>query len=170
MTAGPLAQAQGVATMAAGSSAPEIAEIGSYVYRFWNDAVSAKKLAKYMNGKYDQLALLYEKNDVAQQALYETFMKYYTGKAAVAIGVDSGEKDYDLLVQKLKEKQNEVEGIVIIGKDEFTVGILKSFQKNQLLDTFQSDIFGFYQMTSSATLESLGTGTLEGMKQVNANM
>lgn len=170
MTAGPLAQAQGVVALAALSSAPEIAEIGSYVYRFWNDTVSAKRFAKYMNGKYDNLAIFYEKNDIAQQALYQTFLKYYEGNTVLEVGVDSAEKDYDILIQKMKEKQAKVQGVVIIGKDEFTLGLLKSLQKNDLLTTFQSHIFGFYQMASAEIIESLGTGTLEGMKQVNVNM
>ncbi len=170
MTAGPLAQEQGIATMAAGSSAPEVATIGNYVYRFWNDTISAKKLASYMNQKYSKVALVYESTDVAQQALYQTFLKNYQGEVVLTLGIDGAEKDYALLVQKLKNQKDQIEAIVMMGQDESTIAFIKELKKADLLAKFQSDFFGFYQMTSNAVVEALGKESLEGMKQVNANM
>lgn len=43
-------------------------------------------------------------------------------------------------------------------------------ERSDLLKKFQSDIIGHYQMASKTILAALGTGTLEGMKQMNVNM
>jgi len=46
------------------SSAPEVAEVGNYVFRYWNDAYVTKKLADYMNDQgIKKLAIIRENTD-----------------------------------------------------------------------------------------------------------
>lgn len=168
LAAWPIAQENNLTTLAAWSSSPDIVNIWDRVYRFYNDNISANKLAKYMNWKYDTVAVIYS-NDAMYVWLYESFKKKFNGNI-IPLMVNTIEKDYVLIAQQLLNKIEWVNWIVLLWDDEFTVGIIKEMEKLWLLEMFQSDIFWAYQLSSNQTVQALWTGVLEGMKQISTNM
>ncbi len=170
MTAGPIAQENAITTLSVGATASSISEIGDYVYRFWNDALAVKKLANYLESKYQNIVVVYEKSSASKQEFYDEFVKTYSGHVLLGVWLDTKEKDYGLVVKQIQSHQDKLESILILGSEELTIGLIKEMKKTDLLKKFQSDIIGHYQMASTSLLAALGTGTLEGMKQMNVNM
>lgn len=109
MTAAPIGQANKITTLSVGATASSISNIGDYVYRFWNDALAVKKLAKYINQKYKKIAIFYEKTSAAKQEFHDEFLKRFNGDNVVSLPIDATEKDYSLLVKKLEKEQENVE-------------------------------------------------------------
>jgi len=93
IAAGKLAQASKTLILSPISSAPEISTIGDYVYRFYNDNRTAEMLAKYLNKKTSNIALIVENTDYAT-ALRNAFQKLYTGNIVSEQVFNSDEKDF----------------------------------------------------------------------------
>ncbi len=85
MTAGPIAQENAITTLSVGATASSISEIGDYVYRFWNDALAVKKLANYLESKYQNIVVVYEKSSASKQEFYDEFVKTYSGHVLLGV-------------------------------------------------------------------------------------
>lgn len=168
LAAWPIAQENKLTTLAAWSSSPDIVNIWDYVYRFYNDNISANKLAKYMNWKYENVVILYS-NDAMYVWLYESFRKKFNGNI-IPLMVNTIEKDYVMVTQQLVNHIEWVDGIVLLWGDEFTIWVIKEIEKLWLLEQYQNDIFWAYQLSSNQTIDALWTDVLEWMKQISTNM
>ncbi len=85
MTAGPIAQENAITTLSVGATASSISEIGDYVYRFWNDALAVKKLANYLESRYQNIVVVYEKSSASKQEFYDEFVKTYSGHVLLGV-------------------------------------------------------------------------------------
>ena len=168
LAAWPIAQENQLTTLAAWSSSPDIVNIWDYVYRFWNDNISANKLAKYMNWKYQNVAVLYS-NDAMYVWLHDSFEKKFDWNV-FSLMVNINEKDYVMIVQQLVNRIDDIDWIVLLGDEEFTIWVIKEIQNAELLSKFQSDIYWAYQFSSKETIETLWVDVLEWMKQISVNM
>ena len=168
LAAWPIAQENKLTTLAAWSSSPDIVNIWDYVYRFYNDNISANKLAKYMNWKYENVVILYS-NDAMYVWLYESFRKKFNGNI-IPLMVNTIEKDYVMVTQQLVNQIEWVDGIVLLWGDEFTIWVIKEIEKLWLLEQYQNDIFWAYQLSSNQTIDALWTDVVEWMKQISTNM
>ena len=154
IAAGKIAQANKVFTIAPISSAPEISQIGDYVYRFYNDTETAKNLWAYAYKEFTGIALFTENTDYAMW-LNAKFKWEYKWTIAVDDTFQSDEKDFGILVSKLKWKQ--IDGIVLVTQSESTtISFLKALQTANLLEKFRSKIVWVYICSSDSFLKTAG--------------
>ncbi len=154
IAAGKIAQANKVFTIAPISSAPEISEIGDYVYRFYSDMETAKNLWIYAYKEFTNIALFTENTDYAMGL--NTKLKWeYKWNILVDDTFQSDEKDFALLVSKLKWKQ--VDWIVLLTQSESTtISFLKALEAANLLEKFRSKIVWVYICSSDTFLKGAG--------------
>lgn len=151
IAAGKIAQANKVFTIAPISSAPEISEIGEYVYRCYNDIETAKNLWSYAYKEFTGIALFTENTDYAM-GLNAKFKEEYKWNILVDDTFQSDEKDFAILVSKLKWKQ--IDWIVLLTQSESTtISFLKALQATNLLENFREKIVWVYICSSDTFLK-----------------
>ena len=154
IAAGKIAQANKVFTIAPISSAPEISEIGEYVYRFYSDIETAKNLWTYAYKEFTGIALFTENTDYAM-GLNAKLKGEYKWNIVVDDTFQSDEKDFAILVSKLKWKQ--VDWIVLLTQSESTtISFLKALQTANLLEKFRAKIVWVYICSSETFLKGAG--------------
>lgn len=147
-----ISQANKVFTIAPVSSAPEISQIGDYVYRFYNDTETAKNLWSYASQEFSDIALFTENTDYAMW-LNAKFKWEYSWNIILDDTFQSDEKDFGILVNKLKWKQ--IDWIVLITQSESTsISFLKALQTANLLENFKSKILWVYVCSSDSFLKT----------------
>lgn len=152
IAAGKISQANKVFTIAPISSAPEVSLIGDYVYRFYNDTETAKNLWAYADREFTGIALFTENTDYAMW-LNAKFKWEFKWDIIVDDTFQSDEKDFGILVSKLKWKQ--IDWIVLVTQSESTtISFLKALQSANLLEKFRSQTLWVYFCSSNSFLES----------------
>lgn len=148
-----VSQTNKVFTIAPVSSAPEISDIWDYVYRFYNDIQTAVELSKYAVKNFKNIALLTENTDYAMW-LKAKFKQEYKWEILVDDVFQSDEKDFNILVSKLKWK--DIDWLVLITQSESTtISVLKAMQSADLLDKFINQTVWVYICSSDSFLKSV---------------
>jgi len=146
-----IAQVNKIFTIAPISSAPEISDIGDYVYRFYSDIETAKNLWLYAYKEFNSIALFTENTDYAMW-LKEKLKGEYKWNISVDDTFQSDEKDFAILVNKLKWKQ--VDWIILLTQSESTtISFLKALQTANLLEKFRAKIVWVYICSSDTFLK-----------------
>lgn len=153
LAAGQIAQQNQVPLLSALSSAPEITDMGDYVFRFYSDISTAEILAKNLNATTDTVAIIFENTDYST-SLHKKFKEYYKGDIMLEERFNSDEKDFGILVSRLKDKG--FDALVLINQTESTaVSIIKTLEQKNMLEDLRGKIYGQYMCSSQSFLEEL---------------
>ncbi len=148
-----IAQANKIFTIAPVSSAPEISQIGDYVYRFYNDIQTAVELGSYWYEQFKSIALLTENTDYAMW-LNAKFKQEYKWDILVDDVFQSDEKDFAILISKLKWKN--IDWLILITQSESTtISILKAMQSAKILDKLINQTIWVYICSADSFLTSV---------------
>jgi len=114
-----------------GGEAAGITQQGNpYVFRTaFGQNISYPKLAKFINGKYKSLAIIYVNNDFGKGGR-DTMAKLMEGtatKVVADISTDAGAVDFSAAV--LKAKQSDADAIFIVTNEEESARMLREFRK-----------------------------------------
>ncbi len=154
--AGKIAQQQNVLMLSPTASAPDISNIGDYVFRFWNDAHASVTWAWYLNKKFDRIALLVENTDYAQW-IAQKLSSLYDGEIVLERNFGSEEKDFAILAKQIAQKQWSIDGIVLINQSEASgANVIKAFEWEWLLNAYKGKIMGAYLFSSQTFLDAVG--------------
>ncbi len=150
-----IAQANKVIAISPVSSATEISNIWSYVYRFFNDANSTKTISNYLDSQgIKNIAILAENTDYS--LWYKNGIKNnFKWKIWFEEIFNSDEKDFDLIAKKLKNASNINALIVIWNSDTTNIPIFKALNKNWLLEKFKWKIYGTEITATDSTIAAI---------------
>lgn len=173
-----IANDQGVLILSPLSSAPEISDIGEYVFRLWNDTYIAKPMANYIDTNYDNIALIVENTDYAH-ALKNALLKDIQADVIFEDTFNSDEKDFTFLAKNIKNRPD-IQSIVMLNQSEATgVAILKAFDAVGIHKKYVDHTIGAFMMGSPSFLDQAGdlatglvqwnVGTLDGANQNTLN-
>ena len=113
-----------------GEAAAITAQGNPYVFRTaFGQNISYPKLAKFINGKYKTLAIIYANNDFGKGGR-DTMTKLMEGsatKVVADISTDAGAVDFSAAV--LKAKQSDADAIFIVTNEEESARMLREFRK-----------------------------------------
>jgi len=164
ISAGKIAQANNVLMLSPVSSAPEVAEVGNYVFRYWNDAYVTKKLADYMNDQgIKKLAIIRENTDYPLWYA-NSLKKFFAGNVTLEEQYNGNEKDFSIIAKKVRNQINDIDALIFItSSDSNTIDLVKSFDKQGILETLKGRVFGTEVTTTDVVKQWLGD-LLENIK------
>lgn len=164
--AGKIAQDAKTFMVSAVSSAPSISEIGDYVYRYFDDAIATKSVAKFVNMRANSVALVSENTDFAQ-GMTNAFKEDYKGDIRYDTTFNSDEKDFDIIAKNIASKAADAQFIVVINQSDSTlISVAKALIDNGLRETFKDKLFFAVWIDSAATKDALWSKT-EGLYSYN---
>lgn len=132
-----IAQANRVTLLSPLSSAPEIAEIGDYVFRFYNDAYVTKKLSSYMTNQWVKKVFVLAESTDASLWYAKAIEKYFTWVVEKEI-YQSSEKDFGMIAKQIKSKLKDIDFLVFVpNSDGNVIGILQSLDKEGILESMK---------------------------------
>ena len=155
IAAGKIAQQSKILMLSPTASAPDVSDIGDYLFRFWNDTHATITLAQYLNDKYDNIAMVVENTDYAQ-ALWNATKEAYQWDIVIAEDFNTDEKDFSIIAKRFAENQ-EIQSIVVITQSEATAaGLIKSFDNEWVLTKYAWNIVWWYFFSADAFLDEVG--------------
>lgn len=150
-----IAQASKITMISPMSSAPEIANIWEYVYRFYNDAYVTKVLGKYLtthNAK--KIFILAENTDAC--LWYLNWIKENFSWDVTTEIYQSNEKDFWIIAKRIKGLSDSIDYLVFLPNNDGNVqSIVKSLDKEWLLEKLKWKIITNELINSTTTYASL---------------
>jgi len=124
-----------------------------YVFRTsFGQSVAFPKIAKYINSKSKNLAIIYVNNDFGKGGL-DTIKKLLEGtstKIVAEVSTDSGAIDFSAAV--IKVKQSNADAVFVYTNEEESARALKEFRKQD----FTKPLFGETTLTGQKVIELAG--------------
>lgn len=167
LAAGKIAQAAKVFMLSAVSSAPQVSEIGDYVYRYYSDTIAAKEVASFINNKSQKIAIVSETTDFAQ-GFANAFKENFKWAIGYETTFSTEEKDFNIIAKNLATKANDIDFIMISNQSNTTmISIAKAMISNGVWGTFKNRIFFTVGADAADVKEALGNKR-EGLYSYNA--
>lgn len=161
ISAGEIAQANKIPMIAPASSAPELANVGDYVYRFRNDADVTKKLSNYLTKEWMKNIIVVVENTDYGVGYLKSFKADFSGNI-LEEKFQPDEKDFDIIAKKVAA--SDADAVVMISSPApTTISLVKAFDRQGVLTKFKGKIFGTEVTVTDATKQELGN-LLEGIK------
>lgn len=156
IAAGKIAQQAWVVMVSAGSSSPEVSEIGDYIFRYWNDADVANVLAEYFaNQEVATIWLVYENSDYAV-AYANTVRELFEGDIVVDERFATEEKDFAILAKNVATVAEDLDALVFVPQSEAnTISFVKALVDEEVWWVLNGKLYGTDTVLSSSTIEWL---------------
>lgn len=152
-----IAQPNKVVMVSPVSSSPDIANIGDYIFRFYNDAYVTKKLSDHVQSLWaNKIFVLAENTDVSIG-----FLKWL--KASFKWEIEEQmyqkeEKDFNMIAKQIKSKINESDFLIFLpSSDESTIWIINAFDKEWILSMMKGRIASNEIINSATSYKALWT-------------
>jgi len=160
---GKIAQSNQVTLLSPLSSAPEIAEIWNYVFRFYNDAYVTKKLSQYMADQWAKKVFVLTESTDSCLWYANAIEKNFPGVVEKQI-YQSSEKDFGMIAKQIKAKLNDVDFLVFLpNSDGNVIGIIQALDKEGILESMKWRIATNELITSKQITDTLWSKT-DGIK------
>ena len=155
IAAGAIAQPNKVVMLSPVSSSPDIANIGEYIFRFYNDAYVTKKLSDYIQSIWvHKIFVLAENTDVAVWFL-KWLKSHFTGEIQSQM-YQKEEKDFPMIAKQIKAKTDASDFIIFLpSSDESTIWIINAFDKEWILSMMKWRIASNEIVNSATSYETL---------------
>lgn len=166
IAAGKIAQAKKVVMLSPTASAPEVSDIGDYIFRYWNDAHAGIGLGDHLNENYENITLIVENTDYAK-ALWKKVKELYIGNIVSEINFLSTEKDYGVIVNNILK--NPSDAIVFLNQTESTgISMVNAMNERWILDSYgKENIIGAYLFSGDTFAEWVWREVAAGLTQIN---
>jgi ABC-type branched-subunit amino acid transport system substrate-binding protein len=163
VAAGKIAQTYRIPMLSPVSSAPEISNIGTYVFKFYDDSYVSRVLAKYLHSlSVEKVVAVVEQSD-ACVGFVNAFTDNFSGQVSTYF-FTSNEKDFSILAKQVKSRITPTDFLLFLGcNDVTTVDGLKAFDREGILELMQGHIASNEIITSNEASLALGT-KLNGVK------
>ena len=159
MAIGKIAQENKVAEISAVSSDPAIADIGDYVFRFYNDADITKKLANHLSAQGAKKIFVLAGNSDFALGYLKSIKANFSGQIEEQT-YQADEKDLDMVVKQLKSKLADVDALIFpTNSDANTIWLIQAFDKEGILQSMKGKLYTNEIITSSQTYAALGNKT-----------
>lgn len=158
-----IAQANKVVMISPISSAPEIANIWEYAFRYYNDKYVTQVLWKYLkehNAK--KIFVLAENTDAC--IWYLNGIKENFSWEVISETYQSNEKDFWIIAKRIKDKSDQIDYLVFLPNNDGNVqSIITSLDKEWLLEKLKWKIITNELISSSQTYTALWN-KIDGIK------
>ncbi len=120
--------------LSSNASAPEIANIGDYVFRFYNDFDDVRRIHRYFQDhNKNKIWFIYE-NSAYTANYYEELKQLYTWEIVFAEKFSPDEKDFELLIKGKEKQLKEVDALFLVPQTDINlIALLKAIEKLELL-------------------------------------
>lgn len=120
--------------LSSNASAPEIANIGDYVFRFYNDFDDVRRIHRYFQDhNKNKIWFIYE-NSAYTANYYEELKQLYTWEIVFAEKFSPDEKDFELLIKGKEKQLKEVDVLFLVPQTDINlIALLKAIEKLELL-------------------------------------
>lgn len=163
IAAWPIAQANKVVMISPASSSPEIANIGNYIFRYYNDADVTKKLSNYISAQWAENIFILAENSDAMIGFLNGVKNNFTGNIKDEI-YQSDEKDFNMLVKKNKSEIENSDFLIFLpNSDSSTTSIINALDTEKLLESMSWKIITNEIVNSANNYENLWN-KLNGIK------
>jgi len=163
--AGKIAQENKILMVSPTSSAPEVAQVGDYVYRFRNDADVTKKLAEQLTKQGIKTVFALVENTDYGVGYANSLAKSFSG-TVIQEKFQSDEKDFDILAKKIVNSTEPIDAILFIGNSNGNIiSMINALDKEGLLKKFAGNVFGTETSSTDVIKQAVGN-LLEGVKIV----
>jgi len=166
IAAGKIAQAKKVVMLSPTASAPEVSDIGDYIFRYWNDAHAGIGLGDHLNDNYENITLIVENTDYAK-ALGNKVKELYTWNIVSEINFISTEKDYGIIVNKIEKSPSDA--IVFLNQTESTgISMINAMNERGILEEYgKENIIWAYLFSGDTFAQWVGEDVAKGLTQIN---
>ena len=163
IAAGTIAQPNKVVMISAVSSSPDIANIGDYIFRFYNDSYVTKKLSNYIQSLWANKVFVLAENTDVSVGFLEWLKTSFTGKIESQM-YQKEEKDFPMIAKQIKSKIHESDFLIFLpSSDESTIGIINAFDNEWILSMMKRRIASNEIVNSATSYKALWT-KLDGIK------
>lgn len=136
-----LAEKNNVILLTPTASAASISDLGTSIYRFWNDEFATKEVGKYLNKQNIKKIVYVWENTDSGVDYYKWLVKYFSWEVTKFI-YSPDEKDFVALAKQVKSSLSDDDYIVFFPASDVTaVSFIKSMEKEWILKTFKNKIF-----------------------------
>lgn len=134
LAASKIAQSKKILNLSSNASAPEIANIGDYVFRFYNDFDDVRRIHRYFQDhNKNKIWFIYENSDYTAN-YYEELKQLYTWEIVFAEKFSPDEKDFELLIKGKEKQLKEVDVLFLLPHTDVNlIALLKAIEKLELL-------------------------------------
>lgn len=166
LAAGEIAESQGIVLLSPTSSAPEISNIGDFVFRYWNDLDAAQVLVGYLNDNdIDTIALVYENLDYPV-AYANAVKELFAGNIILEEKFNTDEKDMSIIASRIAAAGNEIDQIIFLPQgDTSSISFVRALQNADIWTDFASKTIGAEALMSDTFVKELWAAT-NGVKVV----
>ena len=165
LSAGKIAQDNGVLMLSPTSSSPDISAMGDWIWRFWNDVHAAKVLAAHIDANYERVVIVVENTDYAV-ALATQLSDDVTIEIADTIKFNSDEKDFAVIARQIEGSMDDTTAIAFLPQSESVgIGFVKGLESAELYAEYRDQLIGAYLFSSEAFLSEVGE-LAEGLVEV----
>jgi len=166
LAAGEIAQSQGIVMLSPTSSAPEISNIGDFVFRYWNDLDAAQVLVDHLDtNNIDTIALVYENVDYPV-AYANTVKDLFDGNIVLEEKFNTDEKDMSIIASRIAAASNEIDQIIFLPQgDTSAIAFVRALNNAEIWTEFASKTIGAEAVMSDTFMNELWALT-NGIKVV----
>lgn len=134
LAASKIAQSKKLVNLSSNASAPEIANIGDYIFRFYNDLDDVRRIHSYLQDhKKQKIWFIYENSDYTTN-YYESLKQLYTWEIVFAEKFSPDEKDFELLIKGKEKYLKDIDVLFLLPQtDSNLIALLKAIEKLELL-------------------------------------
>lgn len=156
LAAGEIAESQGIVLLSPTSSAPEISNIGDFVFRYWNDLDAAQVLVGYLNDNdIDTIALVYENLDYPV-AYANAVKELFAGNIILEEKFNTDEKDMSIIASRIAAAGNEIDQIIFLPQgDTSSISFVRALQNADIWTDFASKTIGAEALMSDTFVKEL---------------
>jgi len=166
LAAGEIAESQGIVMLSPTSSAPEISDIGDFVFRYWNDLDAAQVLVDHLDDNdVDTIALVYENVDYPV-AYANTVKDLFGGNVVLEERFNTDEKDMSIIASRIAAASSEIDQIVFLPQgDTSSIAFVRSLINADIWTDFADKTIGAEALMSDTFVDELWALT-NGIKVV----
>ena len=138
------------------SSAPEISNIGDFVFRYWNDLDAAQVLVDHLDtNNIDTIALVYENVDYPV-AYANTVKDLFDGNIVLEEKFNTDEKDMSIIASRIAAASNEIDQIIFLPQgDTSAIAFVRALNNAEIWTEFASKTIGAEAVMSDTFMNEL---------------